>query len=80
MNTFRTLYGKPIENIISYITEYIKERSDIEILIGTDSQSYSNVETVFGVAIALYTHQVEVHMYYVQEKLFLLKETYQTDS
>jgi len=67
MNTFRTLYGKPIENIISYITEYINERSDIEILIGTDSQSYSNVETVFGVAIALYTTGKGAHVLCTRE-------------
>jgi predicted RNase H-related nuclease YkuK (DUF458 family) len=67
MNTFRTLYGKPVENIISYITEYINERSDIEILIGTDSQSYSNVETVFGVAIALYTPGKGAHVLCTRE-------------
>jgi len=67
MNTFRTLYGKPIENIISYITEYVNERSDIEILIGTDSQSYSNVETVFGVAIALYTTGKGAHVLCTRE-------------
>ena len=67
MNTFRTLYGKPIENIISYITEYISERNNVEILIGTDSQSYSNVETVFGVAIALYTPGKGVHVLCTRE-------------
>lgn len=67
MNTFRTLYGKPIENIISYITEYISERNNVEILIGTDSQSYSNVETVFGVAIALYIPGKGAHVLCTRE-------------
>ena len=67
MNIFKTLYGKPIENIITYITEYINERNDVEILIGADSQSYSNVETVFGVVIALYIPGKGAHVLCTRE-------------
>lgn len=55
MKQFRTLDGKPIQDIIKYIKDYIGDRKDIEILIGSDSQTYANTKTVYGVVIALYT-------------------------
>lgn len=62
MKKFRTLYGKPIPNLIEYIKNYISERNDIEILIGSDSQCYSNNKTIYGVVIALYTPGKGAHV------------------
>jgi predicted RNase H-related nuclease YkuK (DUF458 family) len=55
MKQFRTLNGKNIPDIVEYIREYITSREDVEILIGSDSQTYGNKKTVYGVVIALYT-------------------------
>ena len=55
MKKFRTLYGTPIPDAIEYIREYISTRENVEILIGSDSQSYSNRKTIYGVVVALYT-------------------------
>lgn len=62
MKKFRTLYGTPIPDVIEYIKEYISTREDIEILIGSDSQCYSNKKTVYGVVIALYTKGKGAHV------------------
>ena len=57
-----TLYGKPIDNIIEYIREYLLSHDGIEILIGCDSQDYGNKKTVYGVVIALYTPGKGAHV------------------
>jgi len=62
MKNFRTLYGKPITNLIEYIKDYISNRDNIEILIGSDSQCYSNNKTIYGVVIALYTPGKGAHV------------------
>jgi uncharacterized protein len=54
MRKFKTLCGTPIENVVEYIRNYMLEHKDIEILIGSDSQSFSK-RTVYGVVIVLYT-------------------------
>ena len=67
MKKFRTLYGTPIEDVIQYIKEYISTRDGIEILIGSDSQCYSNKKTVYGVVIALYTKGKGAHVLCTRE-------------
>lgn len=67
MKKFRTLYGTPIEDVIQYIKEYISTRDNIEILIGSDSQCYSNKKTVYGVVIALYTKGKGAHVLCTRE-------------
>jgi len=62
MQTFRTLYGTPITDIIGYIKDYLVDKTDVEILIGSDSQSFSNSKTVYGVVIALYTTGKGAHV------------------
>ena len=62
MKQFRTLYGKNIPDIVEYIREYITSREDVEILIGSDSQSYGNKKTIYGVVIALYTKGKGAHV------------------
>jgi len=67
MKKFRTLYGTPIEDVILYIKEYISTRDNVEILIGSDSQCYSNKKTVYGVVIALYTKGKGAHVLCTRE-------------
>jgi predicted RNase H-related nuclease YkuK (DUF458 family) len=67
MKKFRTLYGTPIEDVIRYIKEYISTRDNVEILIGSDSQCYSNKKTVYGVVIALYTKGKGAHVLCTRE-------------
>lgn len=62
MRNFRTLYGKPIDNIVEYIQEYLSNNDGIEILIGCDSQCYKSRKTVYGVVIALYTPGKGAHV------------------
>jgi len=62
MRNFRTLNGKPIDNIVDYVREYISTHDDIEILIGCDSQSYKGRTTVYGVVVALYTPGKGAHV------------------
>jgi uncharacterized protein len=69
MKNFRTLYGTPIPNVIEYIREYISERKDVEILIGSDSQCYGNKKTIFGVVIALYVKGKGAHVLCTRETL-----------
>ena len=68
MKNFRTLYGTPIPNPIEYIKEYLKGKTDVEILIGSDSQSYGTRETIYGVVIALYTKGKGAHVLCIKEK------------
>ncbi len=69
MKNFRTLHGTPIPNVVEYIREYISKREDVEILIGSDSQSYSNRKTVYGVVIALYSKGRGAHVLCTKETL-----------
>ena len=69
MKKFRTLYGTPIPDVVEYIREYISTRENVEILIGSDSQSYSNRKTVYGVVIALYTKGKGAHVLCTRETL-----------
>lgn len=62
MRKFRTLYGKEIVDIVGYIKEYLSTREDVEILIGSDSQSYGQKKTIYGVVIALYTKGKGAHV------------------
>lgn len=67
MKQFRTLYGKPIPDLISYIKNYVSTRDNIEILIGSDSQCFGNEKTVYGVVIALYTPGRGAHVLCTKE-------------
>jgi len=51
---FKFFSGKEIENTEEYIKNYLKDNSNIEIIIGTDSQNKSNY-TKWSTVIVLYT-------------------------
>jgi predicted RNase H-related nuclease YkuK (DUF458 family) len=67
MKKFKTLYGTPITDVVDYIREYISTREDVEILIGSDSQCYSNRKTVYGIVVALYTKGKGAHVLCTRE-------------
>lgn len=67
MKKFRTLYGTEITNLIGYIKEYLSTRDNVEILIGSDSQSYGHKKTVYGIVIALYTKGKGAHVLCTRE-------------
>lgn len=67
MKKFKTLDGRPIENIIDYVKDYLSTRENVEILIGADSQSYGNRKTVYGVVVALYTVGKGAHVLCLKE-------------
>jgi len=69
MKQFQTLHGVKIENLIEYIKEYISTKDEIEILVGSDSQSYRNTKTIYGVVIALYTKGKGSHVLCYREVL-----------
>lgn len=69
MKNFKTLYGKPIDNIFEYIKKYIQEKKDTEILIGCDSQTYGKKKTVYGVVVVLYTPKKGGHVLCYKESL-----------
>ena len=49
MKNFRTLNGEKITDVVQYIKDYIATKENVEILIGSDSQCYSNKKTIYGV-------------------------------
>lgn len=61
MNDFRTLYGKKIDNVIDYISNYLIENDGVDLLIGSDSQSYGQT-TIYGVVLALYKEGKGAHV------------------
>ena len=73
MKQFKTLYGIPIPNIVEYIKEYLSTRNDVEIIIGSDSQSFGQRKTVYGVVIALYTKGKGAHVLCTSETLIMEK-------
>jgi predicted RNase H-related nuclease YkuK (DUF458 family) len=72
---FKTLHGEPINNILLYIKNYIKENPDIEILVGTDSQCYRNTKTVYGTVIALYRPGKGAHVLCNKESVKIERTT-----
>jgi predicted RNase H-related nuclease YkuK (DUF458 family) len=72
---FKTLYGEPIEDIISYIKNYITTRENVEILVGCDSQCYRNTKTVYGTVVALYTKGKGAHVLCLKESTNIERTT-----
>jgi predicted RNase H-related nuclease YkuK (DUF458 family) len=74
MKKFKTLYGLPIDNVVEYIKNYLLDKTDVEILIGSDSQSFGNFKTVYGTVIALYTKGKGGHLLCTKETTPFEKE------
>jgi len=75
MNNFKTLHGTPVPDIINYIKNYLSERTEVDLLVGSDSQSYSNSKTVYGVVIALYTKGKGAHVLCTKDSTPFEKDT-----
>jgi predicted RNase H-related nuclease YkuK (DUF458 family) len=75
MKQFRTLYGTKVPDIVEYIKDYVSTRKDVEILIGSDSQSFGNKKTVYGVVIALYTPGKGAHVLCSRESVQMESNT-----
>jgi predicted RNase H-related nuclease YkuK (DUF458 family) len=75
MNNFKTLHGTPVPDIINYIKDYLSERNEVDLLVGSDSQSYSNSKTVYGVVIALYTRGKGAHVLCTKDTTPFEKDT-----
>ena len=75
MLKFTTLQGIKIDNLVEYIKEYISTKDNIEILVGSDSQCYSNRKTVYGVVIALYSKGNGAHVLCSKETVPMERNT-----
>lgn len=60
---FKKLHGKEELDMIPYLTAYLEENKDVEILIGCDSQNF-NDRTIYAVVIALHKPGRGAHVLY----------------
>lgn len=64
---FKKLYGKEEFDVIPYIQNYLEKTDNIEILIGCDSQNFSD-KTTYAIVIALYNKGKGAHVLYKRWK------------
>ena len=50
---YKKLYGKEEFELIPYVKEYLENNEGIELLIGCDSQNFSD-KTIYAIVVALY--------------------------
>ena len=60
---YKRLYDGRQVDLISYIKNYLSKKDNIEILIGCDSQNFSD-RTVYAIVIALYDKGKGAHVLY----------------
>jgi predicted RNase H-related nuclease YkuK (DUF458 family) len=72
---FMTLTGKKVDDLIDYVANYILSKDDVEILVGSDSQNYSNKKTIYGVVIALYVKGKGAHVLCARESVNIERNT-----
>lgn len=60
---FRRLNKREEVDILEYVTDYVIENDNIEILIGCDSQNY-NTKTTYALVVALYNKGKGAHVLY----------------
>jgi len=58
---YKKLYTAEEVELISYIKEYMIENTDMEILIGCDSQN-SGKHTIYAIVVALYRKGKGAHV------------------
>jgi glycosyltransferase involved in cell wall biosynthesis len=63
------------DNSVTLIKNYISTRDNVEILIGADSQNYSNKKTIYGVVIALYQKGKGAHVLCSRESVPVERNT-----
>ena len=60
---YKRLYDGVKVDLISYVKEYIKTKDNVEILIGCDSQNFSD-RTIYAIVVALYDKGKGAHVLY----------------
>ena len=65
---FRTLSNRQSVNLVDYVTQYLIENPEVEILVGCDSQNYT-ANTTYATVVALYKPKGGAHVLYNKEVL-----------
>lgn len=60
---YKKLYGKEEFELIPYVKDYIANNENVELLIGCDSQNFSD-KTVYAIVVALYRNGKGAHVLY----------------
>ena len=60
---YKKLYGKEEFELIPYVKEYLENNEGIELLIGCDSQNFSD-KTIYAIVVALYAPGKGAHVLY----------------
>ena len=61
--TYKKLYSGEVVELIDYVKEYMELNKDVEILIGCDSQNFSD-KTIYAIVVALYHKGKGAHVLY----------------
>jgi predicted RNase H-related nuclease YkuK (DUF458 family) len=61
--TYKKLYSGEVVELIDYVKEYMSLHNDVEILIGCDSQNFSD-KTIYAIVVALYHRGKGAHVLY----------------
>lgn len=60
---YKKLYDKAELDLVPYVKEYLEKNHDVEILIGCDSQNFSD-KTIYAIVVALYRKGKGAHVIY----------------
>lgn len=60
---YKKLYGKEEFELIPYVKDYVENNEGVELLIGCDSQNFSD-KTVYAIVVALYRSGKGAHVLY----------------
>lgn len=60
---YKKLYGREEFELIPYVKDYIANNENVELLIGCDSQNFSD-KTVYAIVVALYRNGKGAHVLY----------------
>jgi predicted RNase H-related nuclease YkuK (DUF458 family) len=61
--TYKKLYSGEKVDLLDYVKEYMELNNDVEILIGCDSQNFSD-KTIYAIVVALYHKGKGAHVLY----------------
>lgn len=67
--TFQKFGGEKIENPIEYVKEFTEDSEEFEVVVGTDSQVYSNY-TKFVTTICMYDGDRGAHVIYHSNNIY----------
>ena len=64
---YKRLYDGKSVDLISYVKDYVGKKDNVEILIGCDSQNFSD-KTIYAIVVALYDRGKGAHVLYKRWK------------